>query len=299
MTEVKTELKASPPTSTTEAEKSQLPVEVFHEMERRDENQILAEMRGELIDDLVYSVDIQGRRVTNLAYAGVKEAIRRRGNLEILEVRTEETTDEIRALVKVRDRENRIDVLGASSAEKSKPFSYTLAVNKAERNAFAKLIPAKWFAVLIEEYLQHKQGRATRRGAEETPAPPREEEWQLKVPVVKDPIVREGLKQHPLIQGTLSIGMLNVLDNGTEASVVPEKPIPLDSPPVQSFLIPRVLDAMKEKYADFDYRLDLDQDGMLRAILIRGRLGEAQLKELGNAARWAFQRAQDKQAASG
>ena len=203
------------------------------------------------------------------------------------------------ALVKVRDRENRIDVLGASSAEKSKPFSYTLAVNKAERNAFAKLIPAKWFAVLIEEYLQRKQSKPTLGRPGQTPPQPDREEWLPKVPVVKDPIVREGLKQHPLIQGTLSIGMLNVLEEAGEASIVPEKCIPPDSPPVQSFLIPRILDAMKEKYADFDYRLDLNQDGMLRAILIRGRLGEAQLKELGNAARWAFQRAQDKQAPSG
>ena len=228
----------------------------------------------------------------------MKEATRRRGNIEILEVRTEETTDEIRALVKVRDRENRIDVLGASSAEKSKPFSYTLAVNKAERNAFAKLIPAKWFAVLIEEYLQRKQSKPTPARPGQTPPQPDREEWLPKVPVVKDPIVREGLKQHPLIQGTLSIGMVNVLDDGTEASIVPEKPVSVDSPPIQGFLIPRVLDALKEKHADFDYRLDLNQDGMLRAILIRGRLDEAQLKELGNAARWAFMRTQEKQAAS-
>jgi len=110
MSEPKTEPKAGVPASAGQAEKSQLPVEAFHEMDRRDESQILAEMRGELIEEFVYSVDIQGRRVTNLSYAGVKEAIRRRGNLEILEARTEETDDEIRALVRVRDHENRIDV---------------------------------------------------------------------------------------------------------------------------------------------------------------------------------------------
>jgi len=116
-------------------EERQLPVEVFQTMERRDENQILAEMQGELVEELVYDIQIQGRRVTNLSYAGVKEATRRRGNIEILEVRTEETDNEIRALVRVRDHDNRIDVLGASAAEKSKPFAYTLAVNKAERSA--------------------------------------------------------------------------------------------------------------------------------------------------------------------
>jgi hypothetical protein len=142
-------------------EKSQIPIQVFQAFEKRDEDQILAEMRGELIEDLVYSIDIQGRRVTNLSYAGVKEAIRRRGNLEILEVRTEETEKEIRALVRVRDLDNRIDVLGASSSEKDRPFAYVLAVNKAERNAMAKLIPAKWYATLIKDWLEmHRPSKA-------------------------------------------------------------------------------------------------------------------------------------------
>jgi len=296
MSEPKTEPKASSPTSATSAEKPQLPVEVFHEMERRDENQILAEMRGELVEDLVYSVDIQGRRVTNLSYAGVKEAIRRRGNVEILEVRTEETPDAIRGLVRVRDHDNRIDVLGVSSSEKGKPFAYTLAVNKAERNAFAKLIPAKWFAVLIEEYLQRRQGKASPAASLVAPAAQPVEEWHLKVPVTKDIVAIEGVRQHPLIQGTTSIGMVNVLVDGSEASIVPEKSVPADSAPIQGFLIPRVLDAMKEKHAGFEYRLDVDQDGILQAILIRGKLDDSQVKDLGNAARWAFQRAQEKQA---
>jgi len=86
MNEAVKEPKMNARTSTTQTEKQQLSVEVFQGFERRDENQILAEMRGELIEDLVYGVDIQRRRVTNLSYAGVKEAIRRRGNLEILSI---------------------------------------------------------------------------------------------------------------------------------------------------------------------------------------------------------------------
>ena len=265
-------------------------------MERRDENQILAEMRGELIEDLVYSVDIQGKRVTNLSYAGVKEAIRRRGNVEILEVRTEETPEETRALLRVRDHENRIDVLGASSAEKGKPFAYTLAVNKAERNAFAKLIPAKWYAVLIDEYLQRRQGKASPAPSPVAPAAQPVEEWHVKVQVTKDVVAIEGVRQHPLIQGTTSVGIINVLEDGSEASIVPEHPIPVDAGPVQGFLIPRVLDAMKTKHEGFDYRLNVDQEGMLQAILIRGKLDESQVKDLASGAKWTFMRALEKQA---
>ncbi len=298
MSQAQPEPKASPSTSTAQTEKPQLPVQVFQEMERRDENQILAEMRGELLEDLVYSVDIQGKRVTSLRYAGVKEGIRRRGNVEILEVHTEETPEEFRALVKVRDHDNRIDVLGASSAEKSKPFAYVLAVNKAERNAFAKLIPAKWYAVLIDEYLQRRKGKGTPEHREEAETSKPVEEWHLKLPVTKDVVAIEGVRQHPLIQGTLSIGMVNVLADGSEASIVPERPVDADAAPIQGFLVPRVLDGMKEKHAGLDYRLDVDRDGMLRAILIRGKLDEAQVKDLISASKWTFTRAMEPQTAT-
>jgi hypothetical protein len=121
------------------------------------------------------------------------------------------------------------------------------------------------------------------------------EGWQLKVPVVKDPITAEGVKQTPLIDGTRSIGMLTVLSDGSEASLVPEKRIPADSAPVRGFLIPRVLDVMKAKHAEFDYHVDVDEKGMLRAILIRGKLEDPQVKELASASKWAFQRAMESQ----
>lgn len=98
----------------------------------------------------------------------MKEAIRRRGNFEILDIQVTETDTEFRALVRVRDLVNRIDVLGASTAEKSKPFSYVLALNKAERNAFAKLLPAKWIATLIDDWI-NRHGKET-QGEENPPA---------------------------------------------------------------------------------------------------------------------------------
>jgi len=265
-----------------------LPVEVFQTMERRDENQILAEMRGEFLEELVYDIEIQGRRVTNLSYAGVKEATRRRGNIEILEVRTEETDNEIRALVRVRDHENRIDVLGASAAEKSKPFAYTLAVNKAERNAFAKLIPAKWYAVLIDEWLQrHGQKPAQ-------PIAPSEKPIETTIPITKEATAQPGIKQVPLIEGTRAIGMLNVSTDGREATLVPERPVDSEDPAIRSFLIPRVFDALKQKYPDFQYTLRTE-NRQLTAILLRGPLDDQHAKEIANAAKWAFLRAMDRE----
>ena len=65
---------------------------VYQEMEVRDERQILSEMQGTaILGEMVYDITISGKRVTNLSYSGIKEAIRRRGSLEILDVKTEET----------------------------------------------------------------------------------------------------------------------------------------------------------------------------------------------------------------
>lgn len=125
-------------------------------MEAKDEDQILAEMKGEFLAQFVYSFQQGNRTITNLSYAGIKEAIRRRGHYQIIEQTITEANGKIRVLIKVHDLVNDIDVLGASEAEADKPFAYVLAVNKAERNAFAKVMPAKLIAEMIQEKLHGK-----------------------------------------------------------------------------------------------------------------------------------------------
>jgi hypothetical protein len=129
-----------------------VPAEFFQLSERQDEAQIAAEMRGELLGQYVYRINLHGREITNLSIAGIREAVRRRGGVEIMEFHVEDVEDEFRATVKVRDHVNQIDVVGASTCKKSQPFAYTIAMNKAERNAFRKLVPEKLLALLIGEY---------------------------------------------------------------------------------------------------------------------------------------------------
>lgn len=144
-------------------------------MESKDEEQILAEMKGEFLQNYVYSFKQGGRDINGLSYIGVKEAIRKRGHIEIVDQKIEETNGKIRALVKVHDYTNDIDVLGASEAEADKPFAYVLAVNKAERNAFAKLIPAKLFAELIAEKLHSTKAEAPKDVTPQAPTIDKEE----------------------------------------------------------------------------------------------------------------------------
>ncbi len=122
------------------------------------------------------------------------------------------------------------------------------------------------------------------------------EKWQPRVQVTRDVHTVPGVRQFPLSQDTMAIGMMNVLEDGSEASLVPEKPVPLETGPVMGFLVNRVLEAMKAKHPGFDYHLDVDQNGLLQSVLIRGQLDESHIKELRNAAKWAFQHATEAQA---
>jgi hypothetical protein len=70
----------APPDNRGTDRSSERPLEVILLTEERDENQMVAEMRGEIADSYVYSFQQGNRTITNLAYPGVKEAIRRRGN---------------------------------------------------------------------------------------------------------------------------------------------------------------------------------------------------------------------------
>ncbi len=127
----------------------------------------MQELQGELIDSYVYRFQYHGKEVVGLSYAGVKEAIRRRGGVEILDFAVTESETEYRAIVKVRDHIKRIDVVGAATMKKSEPFAYTIVINKAERNAWRKLLPEGLMARVIREFQKRKKQRTVE---EVTPA---------------------------------------------------------------------------------------------------------------------------------
>jgi hypothetical protein len=292
----------------------ELPVQVFQQMESLDEDQIVTEaVKDELVEEFVYDIEIQRKHVTSLSYAGVKEAIRRRGKYETLEVHVEEDKDQYKCLVKIRDLIRQVDVLGASTCEKNKPFAYTLAVNKAERNAFRKLIPEKLIAAMVKEFLERRKARnvsmpiaqparemLSEKGTSPTaegPIPSQQSpESTWRVPIIKDQAtpdqVKQGLRQYPLLKGTQSYGMLNVL--GEEYSIVPEHPVPVNTALIDGFLLRKIVKPLVEKH-NLQYETQADKNGLLEGVLIRGHLEEQQVRELVSGARWAFQRATETQ----
>lgn len=123
-----------------------------------------------------------------------------------------------------------------------------------------------------------------------TPAAPKPSIWEVPVTkAVQGPEAR--VRQFPLVSGTKALGMLNVLKEGYEASLVPEKPIPAEDPAVSRFLIAKVIAGMAEAHPGLAYEVARAEDGSLAAIMIRGPIEEPLIKELQGAAAWAFGKA--------
>ena len=137
------------------------PIELIILTEKKDEEQILMEMKNAVVSQWVYKARINGIDVTSLSYAGVKEAVRRRGNFRFQPcsccgktVHVDEDDKEYHALVTVHDENRNVMFIGAASSLKNQPFAWPIAANKAERNALRKMLPEKQIASLIEAYLR-------------------------------------------------------------------------------------------------------------------------------------------------
>ncbi len=146
-------------------------------------------------------------------------------------------------------------------------------------------------------------------GTKPSPAPIERilvEPWKLKrVPSLKDfdpKLTLQSVMQKRLFgtkDKTKTVGMMNYVDTGEEVALVPSHPIPLNIPPLQSFLLNSSktgLLSMKLKHVEegFDFRPEIDESGqLLTAVLIRGSLPR-QLKEIADMAAWAFEASEEK-----
>jgi len=170
---------------------------------------------------------------------------------------------------------------------------FSLAHTRAKNRAIADLVGGG--EVSAEEMVAEETSTEPRKRVEEAKVTEKEDGADarpFKVPLTKDQVsselAKQGVKQYPLLKGLQSFGMINIL--GEEAAIIPERPLPVNTALIEGFLLRKVLDPMKTKHG-FTYRLNLDPNGFLTAIVIRGRLEEQQVKEILSATTWAFQRA--------
>jgi hypothetical protein len=160
--------------------------EVFREMEKRDEEQIIQEMRGQYIEEFVYQFKIGGRTVTGISWAGIKEVAYKFGGIQVELVELKETENAYTVIVKAFDEKNNASRLGVSMQPKKMKlqsgevvddeFALQKAVSKAQRNAIRPLIPETMLKIYIEKFLEENR---------RAPEPPRrvESEQSFVTPV--------------------------------------------------------------------------------------------------------------------
>ena len=151
----------------TEREGKPESYEEFAIMERKDEEQILAELKGHYLEEFVYSFDHAGRRVIGLSWAGVKECAYRMGGIDVVDCRVEDKGDYWLVLAKAVDRTTGSGRYGISTqpkkmklkdgSEQEDLFSLPKALSKAQRNAIRGLIPEQYIKTFLDHYLQEKR----------------------------------------------------------------------------------------------------------------------------------------------
>ncbi len=144
--------------------------EEVKEIARRDESLIIREVKGDLkvleraLADYFYSFKLGNRTVIGLSYAGVKAIIRRMGKIEILEIKVEEKEKSWFVLIKARDKLKDLEAYGAAAQPKQflgggeNPFALTVAVSKAQRNAWRHFIDEKVVTETYRAWLKERGG---------------------------------------------------------------------------------------------------------------------------------------------
>lgn len=172
--------------------------DVYRAMDRADEQQILDEIQGRTLREMVYSFRSGGQQVTDLSYGGVREVVRTlntRGYASIqisadkpeVEEITEGDDTYYRVMVYAYDRASGMGQWGTAVEPKHMKkrddtrvwdkFALTKALNKAQRNAMKALLPLEFTETIVaqflgdEERVRHIQAGAGAEKLAEYPPP--------------------------------------------------------------------------------------------------------------------------------
>lgn len=133
----------------------------FREMEKRDEEQILQELRGQVVEEMIYQFPSGGRTITGISWVGIKEIARRYGKIDTQLIEFQDLGESVMFIVKAIDIEKGTGLLGTATQSKmmkrkdgtveEDPFAVTKALSKAQRNAIRSIIPETFFKAVFAE----------------------------------------------------------------------------------------------------------------------------------------------------
>ncbi|GAI35243.1 unnamed protein product, partial [marine sediment metagenome] len=119
---------------------SNLILKQIAEIEQKDEAQVLAELAGELIGEMVYTVKTYDRRAkkeierSRLSWAGTKEVARSRGNIVLSEPVVTDLDNTIRIMVRATDLTRNFTVFGGCQQPRK------MKLTTAEREVTLRLL---------------------------------------------------------------------------------------------------------------------------------------------------------------
>jgi len=127
----------------------------FEAMDALDEQQIVSELKGHIIDQYFYEFQQGGRQVVGISYSGIKEVARKLSDqghpISVEELQTVEKNEEWIVTAVAVDLKTKEKRWGASQcsklmqlkdgSEKPNPFALQTAMSKAQRNAIRNFIP--------------------------------------------------------------------------------------------------------------------------------------------------------------
>jgi len=138
-------------------------------LERKDEKQILEELKGNVIKEYVYDFEQNGRQITGLSYAGVIHVALRMGHIHTGEPIIQEMNGGFIAKTQATDMKRNLSMWGVAFQPKTiqfrtggkieDQFAITKVVAKSTRNALRKLFDEKIVIEIINQYRkQHNNG---------------------------------------------------------------------------------------------------------------------------------------------
>lgn len=188
---------------------------IFRTMDRHDEQQILDELVGRQLKEMVYSFGSGSDRKTGLSYAGVQECVRTlnaRGATRIkiaaepapiFEEYVESDEGYIQCTVYAVDELNGGGAWGTATEPKNMRlrnggtkrdfFARTKALSKAQRNAEKALLPEEFIQLLIAMYVKDetrvreiREGLLSEADLPELPPPVDDDEMRAKMAEARD-----------------------------------------------------------------------------------------------------------------
>ncbi len=162
LTQPDSQPKGNPTMSTQPASPAaELTTADFQQLDHLDEEQMLAEFRGELLEQFVYAFTNNGRQVTGISWPGIKQLASRMGTVQTELLQLVESREGWAVVVKTIGPDS-ASRLGAAFQPKlmtvkgddvEDHFALPKAVSKAQRNAIRALLPETLVAEAIKAWM--------------------------------------------------------------------------------------------------------------------------------------------------